>query len=55
MFGHLGRPLRGHARTRASFLPHGIPVIAVGGQSEAELAKLREPGFEGATEPGVKG
>jgi len=33
----------------------GISVIAVGVQSEAELAKLRELGFDGATGPGVKG
>jgi EAL domain-containing protein (putative c-di-GMP-specific phosphodiesterase class I) len=33
----------------------GIVVIAVGVQNEAELAKLRELGFDGATGPGVKG
>jgi len=36
-------------------LLHGISVIAVGVQSETELAKLRELGFDGATGPGVKG
>jgi len=33
---------------------HSISVIAVGVQNEAELAKLRELGFDGATGPGVK-
>ena len=33
----------------------GIAVIAVGVQNEAELATLRELGFDGATGPGVKG
>jgi diguanylate cyclase (GGDEF)-like protein len=32
----------------------GIVVIAVGVQTDAELAKLRELGFDGATGPGVK-
>ena len=32
----------------------GIVVIAVGVQNEAEMAKLRELGFDGATGPGVK-
>jgi hypothetical protein len=36
-------------------LLHGIIAAAVGMQNEAELAKLRELGFDGATGPGVKG
>jgi EAL domain-containing protein (putative c-di-GMP-specific phosphodiesterase class I) len=32
----------------------GIVVIAVGVHNEAEMAKLRELGFDGATGPGVK-
>ena len=44
-------PLTGSAVAHAI----GITVIAVGVQSETEPAKLRGPGFDGATGPGVEG
>ena len=33
----------------------GITVIAVGVRNETEPAKRREPGFDDATGPGVRG
>jgi len=46
------RRTRANARKPPDTLLHGI---AVGVQSETELAKLHELGFDGATGPGVKG